>query len=295
MQHFKFGAIPTRMAAKALTRVARKMGVSASSDTISSISASSEGDLRRAINTLAFYSRAITVGSIAVNRPKSANSNSSTPCHFDLFHFIGKVMYANRSTEPDGLWMRCERKLRVRLAPKFSKRFPPKDDLNWLVDSAAVSAPFLADYIFEHEPNFTPSISSFSSLLLSLCITDAASKHGNMEEIARLDKEFLEVSIRATLYYNEGQRKISGARGFYPFNKPQFVGRTSNSSMYCYRDSSDVQGLRVGLSACYRCFELGHSRCVHLAGSNDVRGAKLTGRTEDFLDDFQYDIDETEG
>jgi hypothetical protein len=51
----------------------------------------------------------------------------------------------------------------------------------------------LADYIFEHEPNFTPSISSFSSLLLSLCVTDAASRHGNMEEIARLDKEFLEV------------------------------------------------------------------------------------------------------
>jgi len=57
---------------------------------------------------------------------------------------IGKVMYANRSTEPDGPWMRCERKLRVCLAPKFSKRFPPRDDLNWLVDSAAVSAPFVS-------------------------------------------------------------------------------------------------------------------------------------------------------
>jgi len=146
-----------------------------------------------------------------------------------------------------------------------------------------------------------------------------------MEEIARLDKEFLEVVSALTMVgmtnianfrLREGPPSIttkderrflvcllscgqlfsnnkfgysSGARGFYPFNKPQFARRASNSSMYCYLESGDLQGLRVGLSACYRCFELGHSRCIHLAG----RGA--AGKTSDFLDEFQPDIDETDG
>ena len=48
MQHFKFNAITTVMTAKALTRVARKMGVSVSNETISSIAASSEGRLNMA-------------------------------------------------------------------------------------------------------------------------------------------------------------------------------------------------------------------------------------------------------
>jgi hypothetical protein len=58
----------------------------------------------------------------------------------ELFHFIGKVMYAKRAESADQRWEQIEKRLHPSAWRKYARPLPPKDDLNWLIETAPISA-----------------------------------------------------------------------------------------------------------------------------------------------------------
>uniref|UniRef100_A0A915ERY3 Cell cycle checkpoint protein RAD17 n=1 Tax=Ditylenchus dipsaci TaxID=166011 RepID=A0A915ERY3_9BILA len=119
------------------------------------------GDLRKTLNMIEFF---------AIGRPLSLNLLASADAHFDLFHFIGKIMYAKRATNSTDSWMKSEEKLLPKARRKI-RMFPPKEDLNELADSNFISGKFLTSYIFEHEPSFAPTIRALKSVESNLCFS----------------------------------------------------------------------------------------------------------------------------
>lgn len=79
-----------------------------------------------------------------LNSAKQSNlTNVSSNVHVELFHFIGKLMYAKRAEFADKRWLKCEKMLLKNSRPKFGRLLPPKDDINQLLDSCFVSGDFV--------------------------------------------------------------------------------------------------------------------------------------------------------
>lgn len=90
------------------------------------------GDIRKAVNSIAF----------SAVIPQTSSSKTSQ--HLELFHFLGKIMYAKRAEKADNFWTKCEDRLVPRLkAAGFGRKFPPKDDINQLISTSYVSGSFV--------------------------------------------------------------------------------------------------------------------------------------------------------
>ena len=57
----------------------------------------------------------------------------------DLFHFIGKILYSKRAELETNDWKKCEQCLRKQVAKKWSRPFPPKDNVHDLLELANIS------------------------------------------------------------------------------------------------------------------------------------------------------------
>lgn len=62
------------------------------------------------------------------------------PNQLELFHFIGKVMYAKRAETSNKQWQLSESKLNPNAWRRYARPIPPKDDLNRLIDMSPLSA-----------------------------------------------------------------------------------------------------------------------------------------------------------
>jgi hypothetical protein len=74
-------------------------------------------------------------------RKKLVNSDfvcpSDTP--IDIFHFLGKILYAKRLDTADEDWEAAESRLDENVKPEYRREFPPKDDLSELSRASTLS------------------------------------------------------------------------------------------------------------------------------------------------------------
>lgn len=56
-----------------------------------------------------------------------------------FFHFLGKIMYAKRSDVYDEKWTKTEKKLCRKALAKRGRSYPPKEDVNQLIEQCFVS------------------------------------------------------------------------------------------------------------------------------------------------------------
>ncbi|CAK5074892.1 unnamed protein product [Meloidogyne enterolobii] len=181
IEHIKFNPISISLLNNALQRASKKLCNSQQGIDVKNIANSSNGDIRRAMNLLLLHYRQQNSKIIEGNsakRPrleKLSNNNSQQPLisffssHFasdqlELFHFIGKIMYAKRAEKPTEKWLENESKLNFNLKRIYGRPLPPKDDLNKLIETSPISPQLLSSYLFEHEPRFGPSIKSISKI-----------------------------------------------------------------------------------------------------------------------------------
>lgn len=89
------------------------------------------GDLKSAMSLLEFC---------RVNE-KMVNSDfvctSDTP--IDIFHFLGKILYAKRLDVKNKAWNDVEGKLAENVKPEYRRKFSPKDDLSELSRASTLS------------------------------------------------------------------------------------------------------------------------------------------------------------
>ncbi|KAI1720104.1 rad17 cell cycle checkpoint protein domain-containing protein [Ditylenchus destructor] len=158
------------------------------------------------------FRKALTVFDYFANGQPSVNENIPLPNtpNFELFHYIGKIMYAKRATETNERWEKSEEMLRKN-AQRFMRALPPKEDLNELTSVGFVSGEFVNEYIFEHEPNFAPSVPALAYVTSNLAAFDEYYSYSAESDI--MDKYLLEVSIRSTVFHNCGNSGL-----LFPFN-----------------------------------------------------------------------------
>ncbi|KAI1727715.1 Rad17 cell cycle checkpoint protein [Ditylenchus destructor] len=169
------------------------------------------GDFRKALNAFDYFA----------NGQRSVNEKIPLPNtpNFELFHYIGKIMYAKRATETNERWEKSEQMLRKN-AQKFMRPLPPKEDLNELTSIGFVSGEFVNGYIFEHEPNFAPSVPALAYVTSNLAAFDEYFSYSAENHI--MDKYLLEVSIRSAIFHNYGNTDKLAKKGLYRFDKPKW-------------------------------------------------------------------------
>lgn len=88
------------------------------------------GDLRSAVSLLAMCS----VDKKLIDSDFLCSSESS----LDIFHFLGKILYAKRLEKADKKWELAESKLRADVKSEYRREFPPKEDTNTLSRSSTL-------------------------------------------------------------------------------------------------------------------------------------------------------------
>jgi len=112
-----------------------------------------KGDIRRAMNTLMLIShRKSEKGrnvkrSFAIEQSCLKNSpngtNQQIQSHLEQFHFIGKIIYAKRMENADPKWLKMESRLDPSIQASHSRPFPPKENVDHLIDSSPISGPLV--------------------------------------------------------------------------------------------------------------------------------------------------------
>uniref|UniRef100_A0A914Z4Q6 Cell cycle checkpoint protein RAD17 n=1 Tax=Panagrolaimus superbus TaxID=310955 RepID=A0A914Z4Q6_9BILA len=210
----KFNSIAPTFMTKAVNKMIDMMNIKTTSSMVKQIVEQADGDIRCAINNIQFstISKAYKGGlSTAFNQ-------------IPMFHFIGKVMYAKRLEASTQESRATESKLSVK---KWRRVFPPKEDLNHLVDNCVLSGEKLTEWIFEHEPNFAPSITACSRVLRDISEFDSFQSNLDWDHTSMFNRYCTEISVRTTIFNNaqcaDGQAKTSRVRQQYAFKKPQLA------------------------------------------------------------------------
>jgi hypothetical protein len=60
------------------------------------------------------------------------NFLGSADLPLDLFHYLGKILYAKRQDASNPKWKAIEQKLNENVKPEYRRALPPKEDLTWL-------------------------------------------------------------------------------------------------------------------------------------------------------------------
>uniref|UniRef100_A0A1I8C091 ATPase_AAA_core domain-containing protein n=1 Tax=Meloidogyne hapla TaxID=6305 RepID=A0A1I8C091_MELHA len=240
IEHIKFNPISTSLLINALQRASKKLSnlQEIKGIDIKNIANSSFGDIRRAMNLLFLHYRQQNTKIIEGNSAKRLkteklsnncqqpstsffSSNFASSDQLELFHFIGKIMYAKRAEKPTKEWLNNESKLNLNLKRIYGRPLPPKDDLNKLIETSPISAQLLSSYLFEHEPRFGPSIQSISKIQQIISKLDVFISN-NYEQRSQMEKYMIDLSVRASLFHN--YRPSTGDKQkwrFYQFEKPR--------------------------------------------------------------------------
>lgn len=80
---------------------------------------------------------------------KQLNLSNTSNGHVELFHFIGKLMYAKRAESANQHWLMCEKILLIKSQRKYGRPLPPKDDINYLLNSCFISGDFVCFLILK--------------------------------------------------------------------------------------------------------------------------------------------------
>ena len=223
MQHIKFNSVAQTFMKNALKRIFALCDIRVSDACLKNIVESADGDIRSAMNTVNF-----STSEKAISQHLTTSIN-----HLSTFHYVGKIMHAKRADISSQEWRISENLLKDK---RWARPKPPKDDINYLVEITRFTESRLADYIFEHEPNFCPSIESGARVLRDLCEFDAILNtvefqmrpvidryYGEVTfELQIIDsKELFQVAIRSTVFHNYRTADESLKTNFYGFQKPK--------------------------------------------------------------------------
>uniref|UniRef100_A0AC35FG21 Cell cycle checkpoint protein RAD17 n=1 Tax=Panagrolaimus sp. PS1159 TaxID=55785 RepID=A0AC35FG21_9BILA len=210
----KFNSIAPGIMTKAVNNMLYTMGIKATSSMVRDIVEQAEGDIRSAINNIQFST---------FNKSYKGGLATSVS-HLNIFHYIGKILYAKRADSSTQEWRNTENKLMV---SKWKRQFPPKDNLNYLIDNCTISGSRLADFIHEHEPNFAPTITACSRVFRDICEYDACQPSYDYERSSMINKYYTDITVRTTIFNNyqcaAGQAKVTRSRQAYTFKKPQLT------------------------------------------------------------------------
>ncbi|CAK5030336.1 unnamed protein product [Meloidogyne enterolobii] len=272
IEHIKFNPISISLLTNALQKASKKLCNSQQGIDVKNIANSSFGDIRRAMNLLLLHYRQQNSKIIEGNSAKrsrleklSNNSQQQPSTSFfssnfasdqlELFHFIGKIMYAKRAEKPTEKWLENESKLNFNLKRIYGRPLPPKDDLNKLIETSPISPQLLSSYLFEHEPRFGPSIKSISKIQQIISKLDVLIS-SNYEQRNQMEKYMIDLSVRASLFHN--YRPSTGDKQkwrFYQFEKPRLYDlrmqrmeiKSRISALYPIGRTSDMSILLLSL------------------------------------------------
>ncbi|KAE9552215.1 hypothetical protein FO519_004559 [Halicephalobus sp. NKZ332] len=207
MQQIKFNSVAQTFMKNALKRIFALCDTRVSDACLKNIVESADGDIRSAMNTVNF-----STSEKAISQHLTSSIN-----HLSTFHYIGKIMNAKRADVSSQNWRLSENLLKEK---QWARPRPPKDDINYLVEITRFTESRLADYVFEHEPNFCPSVDSGARVLRDLCELDAILNAVEFQMRPVVDHYYGEVTIRSTIFHN--YRSDENAKGnFYGFQKPK--------------------------------------------------------------------------
>jgi hypothetical protein len=69
--------------------------------------------------------------------------NQQIQSHLEQFHFIGKIIYAKRMENADSKWLKMESRLDPSIQANHFRPFPPKENVDHLIDSSPISGPLV--------------------------------------------------------------------------------------------------------------------------------------------------------
>uniref|UniRef100_A0A914I8L1 Phosphatidic acid phosphatase type 2/haloperoxidase domain-containing protein n=1 Tax=Globodera rostochiensis TaxID=31243 RepID=A0A914I8L1_GLORO len=225
--HIKFNPIASSLLTTAIERIFRLLDLKWNAKLVTQIVSCANGDIRRALNTLLF-------SLIRIQKDKRVGNESGRPQQLsgdkplELFHFIGKVLYAKRMEKKNAVqieqWKCTEQRLGQKVREKYGRPLPPKDDLNQLIASAPISGQCLIGFVFEHEPRFTPSLSVLAKMSSTIAGLDLMNRQFGVEYERLMDKYATDIVIRSSLFHNyrPAIEKSSFRQTFYQFEKPRF-------------------------------------------------------------------------
>uniref|UniRef100_A0A915PSS3 AAA+ ATPase domain-containing protein n=1 Tax=Setaria digitata TaxID=48799 RepID=A0A915PSS3_9BILA len=164
-EELAFNASATTFLSKALRRIASLLHVNVSPSQVKRIAEISNGDIRTAIHNL----------QLCIDDCKKFNEviplHSSTL--IDPYHSLGKLLYAKRCDKTDDNWKRTEEMLKIELRKVWSRGYPPKDDVNEVLEKSGMDGDKLVMFLHEHELNFAPSLSSYLDILNNISLFDS--------------------------------------------------------------------------------------------------------------------------
>ncbi|KAL3093228.1 hypothetical protein niasHT_022678 [Heterodera trifolii] len=228
--HIKFNPIADSLLTAAIKRIFRLTELNWDAELAKQIVNCANGDIRRALNTLLF-SLIKTDRSKRIDAENCRPKQLSTQKPLELFHFIGKILYAKRIEEKSGVknnqierWKRTEQRLGQKLCEKYGRPMPPKDELNQLIAAAPIGGQSLIGFIYEHEPRFAPSLSALTRINSTIASLDVINRQFGVESERMADKYAMEIAVRSAIFHNYSPaiEKAHFRRTFYHLEKPRF-------------------------------------------------------------------------
>lgn len=98
------------------------------------------GDIRKALNIIEFRingKKKNSTGTTAALKLKLLTNPIYE--HYDIFKYLGKIMYAKRLDTENLKWTNLERILLPKARKKFARPFPPKENLSELAAANPIS------------------------------------------------------------------------------------------------------------------------------------------------------------
>uniref|UniRef100_A0A183CBL5 AcidPPc domain-containing protein n=1 Tax=Globodera pallida TaxID=36090 RepID=A0A183CBL5_GLOPA len=213
--HIKFNPIASSLLTTAIERIFRLLDLKWNAELVTQIVSCANGDIRRALNTLLFSLIRIhkdkRVGT--ESGPKNGQNGNfvkfsgrpqqlSGDKPLELFHFIGKVLYAKRMEKKNVVQIEQWKCTEQRLGQKTA----------------------LVGFVFEHEPRFTSSLSVLAKMNSTIADLDLMNRQFGVEYERLMDKYATDIVVRSSIFHNyrPAIEKSSFRQTFYQFEKPRF-------------------------------------------------------------------------
>ncbi|KAI6184068.1 hypothetical protein M3Y97_00556700 [Aphelenchoides bicaudatus] len=194
IHHIKFNAIPKTVMSKKVQKWIGEMKIPVNKKFVETVISKANGDLRSAMSVL----------QISCVDKKKFNADFLIPSDpsVDLFHFLGKILYAKRSEDADEEWARLESKLSDKVKPIYRREFPPKNDVSMLMQASSLSNSALIDFIMEHEPNFNKKPKQLTKVYEDVCRITAMGSSFEFQIHPEINKVNRQTIIRSVTFNN---------------------------------------------------------------------------------------------
>jgi len=248
-----FNAVTATSLAKALGNIAQseKMPLP-DKNNLTSLAASANGDIRAAINAFQIgcatkqYRKKVFEGSTSLSSSKKKAKNSSQNntgsslaviggknVNLDLFHAIGKVLYAKRTDEMES------REIKMLSHNKKKARNKLEVDPEELLENIPTSTHSFAAFLHQSYLDFFTDIHDLSNAAENLSMSDPFfHEWTHTGKVSLTDYGGL-ITIRGLCYHNRDRsRNFSGMKTFH---KPEWyqTNKLSRKEMKCYKNISE--------------------------------------------------------